>query len=138
MARGSRGTRRESSNQGDGNRDASTVRQTIVETLEAPRLTGITTECFARFREERAIYERRVLEKNAQEGVHVEVTSYRNSIDESVLALMIRANWVDASDVEQLSEEQLQACVLERSRVDPMHYDLAQLERGIENVKLKV
>ena len=44
--------------------DASTVRQTIMEILEAPRLTGTTTDAFEKLKQSRTIYERRLQEKN--------------------------------------------------------------------------
>jgi len=43
---------------------SSTVRQTIVETVEAPRLEGITTADFVKFKQDREVYERRIAEKN--------------------------------------------------------------------------
>lgn len=42
-----------------------TVKQTIVETIEAPRLSGIETTDFVTFREKRANYERLLTEKNS-------------------------------------------------------------------------
>ena len=115
---------------------AGTVRQTIVETLEAPRLTGITTADFVQFKQRREVYERRVSEKNSQEGFDVPLTSYSSSVEEPILALMIRASWIKAESVNSITEEQLKMCVYERSRIDPSEYDLAQIEKGIADVRL--
>lgn len=72
----------------------STVRQTIVESLEAPRLTGIEVRDFVLFKERRVIYERQFTEKSAEQRVPIPKISLRNSIDPNVLRLFIRANWV--------------------------------------------
>ena len=87
----------------DGN--SSTVKQTIVETLEAPRLNGISTQDFVKFKQDRAIYERRAAKKNYQDGVTVALTSYRNSIKNPILALMLRAEWVTAPDTDCTTED---------------------------------
>ena len=47
---------------GDGSL-ASTVRQTIVETIEAPRLLGLSTGDFVKFKNDRELYERRIAEE---------------------------------------------------------------------------
>ena len=117
---------------------AGTVRQNIVETLEAPRLTGITTEAFVKFKQNRAIYERRVQEKNNQDGVEVQLTSYRSSVEEPILALMLRAKWIEADSIEFITEDQLKACIEINSCLDPAEYDLAQIEAGIAQVKLGI
>ena len=113
-----------------------TVRQTIVETLEAPRLSGVSTEDFVKFKNAREIYERRLEAKNKDEGINVGATSFRDSVDELVLGLMIRAKWIEATDVENVTESQIRECVKTRSSVAPARYDLAEIERGIQGLKL--
>ena len=130
MTRGTRGR-----NGPDGN--SSTVKQTIVETLEAPRLNGISTQDFVKFKQDREIYERRAAEKNSQDGVTVALTSHRNSIENPILALVLRAEWVAASDTDSITEDQIRSCIQMRSRIDPADYNLAQIEKGIQHVRLR-
>ena len=113
-----------------------TVRQTIVETLEAPRLTGVSTGDFVKFKNSREIYERRLEAKNRDDSVNVPATSYRDCVDELVLGLMIRASWVKADSIDEITEKQIEECVNKRSHIPPASYDLAEIERGIRNVKL--
>lgn len=64
---------------------SSRIRQTIVETVEAPRLEGITITGFVKFKHDRAMYERRIEEKNSGPKVEVQMTTYIDSVDPSVL-----------------------------------------------------
>ena len=114
----------------------STVRQTIVETLEAPRLSNIRTEDFVKFKERRAIYERKANAKNQESGFEVPLTSYRDSIDESVLDLFVLSSWVDASCIEDITEEQLKAVIKDRSIIPEDDYDLGKIERVTADIKL--
>jgi len=114
----------------EGNR-GDTVRQTIVETIEAPRLRDVSTSDFVEFQERREIYERQVSEKNTEAGVQIPLTTYRNSIDSAILELFVVAEWVP------VTEEQLRKCVREHARVDPKEYDLARIERELAGIKLE-
>ena len=118
--------------------DAETVRQTIVETIEAPRLKDIGTESFVEFKRRREIYERQIAEKNTEHGVNVPLTSYRSTITEPVLEMMVMAKWVSATDVASITEEQLKSCIDERARIKVEDYDLAYIQNGIKDVKLNM
>ena len=112
------------------------VRQTIVETLEAPRLIGISTEDFVSFKQKREIYERRVNEKSAEQGVPIPATSYRNSIQNPILEMFVVAQWVPMSSVAEITEDNLKACVKHRSEIKPEDHDLAQIEKGIHKLSM--
>ncbi len=76
--------------------DIETVKQRIVETIEASRLTDIRTSDLVAFMEKRAIYERQMAEiENADSNVCLPLTTYRNSTDDSLLQLCDIANWVE-------------------------------------------
>ena len=79
----------------DLNASNETVKQTIVETLEALWLTGIDISDFVSFKERREIYETKVTEKSLEQKIKIATTSYRNSIDRSLLEIFIIAKWVD-------------------------------------------
>ncbi len=51
------------------------VGTSLVEAIEAPRLTGITTAEFVAFKEARDLYERRVAEKSSITGIDVPMTA---------------------------------------------------------------
>ena len=88
-----------------------TVKQTIVESLEAPRLTGIDVKDFVRFRELRSIYERKLAEHNRDQNKNVPRTTLRNSISNDLLRMFIRIKWVPETDIEEISDESLIQCI---------------------------
>ena len=49
---------------------------------------------------------------------------------------MLRAEWVTAPDTDSITEDQILSCIEMRSRIDPADYDLAQIEKGIQHVRL--
>ena len=55
--------------------NCSTVRETIVETSEAPKCTVITTEDFIKCQRAHEIYKRRVAETNNRDDIEVPLTS---------------------------------------------------------------
>ena len=77
-------------------------------------------------------------EKNNQECVEIQLTSYRASVEETILSLMVWAKWIEALSIEFITEDQLKACIEVKSCDDPAEYDLAQIEAGIAHVKLSI
>lgn len=119
---------------GGRSRRVETVRQTILESVEAPHLTDVTTGDFVRFKERSSVYERQVVEKDSETGIQVPLTSYRNSIELSILELFVMVNWVPVDKVESITEAHIHECVEKRSHFDPTDYDLARIEREIQYV----
>jgi len=116
--------------------DASAIRQTIVETLDAPRLGGITTEDFVLFKQKREVYERRVMEKSLEQGMNIPATSYLNSIEKPILDILVTAQWVPVGTAADITEAHLKKCVEERAEIKPEDYDLAQIESGISRIRM--
>jgi len=113
-----------------------TVRQTIVETVEAPRLTGLTTADFVEFKHAREVYERRIAEKNSDPNVSVQLTSYKDSIDPSVLQIFAIGDWVPVDKVAEITEQHLKDCIEARAVVKPKDYDLAKLEEELSSLRM--
>lgn len=105
--------------------------------MEAPRLSNIRTEDFVQFKEKRAIYERKINAKRSESSIEVPLTSYRYSIDESVLDLFVLSSWIEAAFMEEITEEQVKGVVENRSKVSEDQYDLGKIERVIQNTKLQ-
>lgn len=97
---------------------ADTVKQTIVETIEAPRLTNIDGSDFVTFTESDSIYEKKIEEKNKESGMKIPLTTYRSSVDELVLELFLIANWIKAEDVANVIEKQIKKCIKTRTRFE--------------------
>eukprot|EP00171_Calliarthron_tuberculosum_P003196 IDg3196t1 len=95
----------------EDNAKGDTVKQTIVETVEAPRLTDVATSDFVTFKMRRQTYERVISEKNYDPLVNIPLTTYKSSISKHVQQLFVLANWVSASNLDDITEEQLKACV---------------------------
>jgi len=66
----------------------------------------------------------------------IPLTTYRNSIDEAVLRLLVIATWVPTESVEEISEDHLAKCVEERARVELGDYDLCRIEFELKDVRL--
>ena len=113
----------------------STIRQTIVETLEAPRLLGIEIRDFVEFREKRKLYERRLKEKNLEQNSSVPTTSLRNSIEDSVLKIFIRMRWIPETDMTSIKEESLKECIEHRSKIESKKYDIFFLDKLVKRLK---
>ena len=119
------------------NEGFATVKQTIVASLEAPRLTDITTEAIAVFKEQRATYERQVDEKNSDSSTQITKTTYRNSVDQSVLDVFVMAQWVPVHSVEEVTEQQIRDCIDNRAEVAVQDYDAGKIEQDIKDVKME-
>lgn len=114
-----------------------TVKQTIVETLEAPRLSGIDTSDCVKFKELRDIYERRVEETRAEQGSTLPATTYLSSIEEAVLHMFIVARGVPVNSIEEISEAHVKDCIEQEAIIQPGDYDLAQSDRAVQEKKLE-
>lgn len=113
-----------------------TVKQTIVETVEAPRLTDIATVDFVQFKIARAAYERIISEKNEDPAVNIPLTTYKSSISAPIQQLFVLANWVPVNTVEKITEAHLKKCVEDKACVKPDDYDLAHLDNELKDVKM--
>lgn len=113
-----------------------TVKQTIVESLHAPRLSAIDTSDFVSFKERRKTYERKVEEKSLEQKVKICTTSYRNSIDDSLLQIFIIVGSVSETDVEGITEESIKKCIDERSKGHAEQYELAVIEKQLPSLQL--
>ena len=114
----------------------STVKQTIVETIEAPRLENFEVPELVIFKEKRLVYERRVAQKNEDRSVNIPLTTYRDSVSENVLRMFVTAKWIQADSVQEMTEEQLRDCIEQRGRVHESEYNLANVERKLAKVAL--
>ena len=77
----------------DGGRN-DTVKQTIVETVEVPRLNDKGTSDFVKFKIAREAYERIINEKNLDPNVEIPLTRYKSSIPKPMQQLFVLAGWI--------------------------------------------
>ena len=113
-----------------------TIRQTIVETLEAPRLVGIEVKDFVEFREKRHEYERKLAERNAEQNTNVPRTTIRNSIDNDLLKMFIRMQWIPETELSKITEESLITCINTQSSVPKKEYDVNYLDKQVSKLKM--
>ena len=59
-------------------------------------------------------------------------------MDDSLLEAIIIAQWVKESDVDKISEENLQKCIQERSTVCIENYELYVIEKGLNALHLDI
>ena len=102
---------------GDG---VTSVHQTIVSNLDAPRLNRITTPDIVEFYRLRQVYVNRIAEKNAEPGVNVAAASLKSTISPDVLHIFVLAGWVEeVTKVSELTDEVLMMALQKRSIVEP-------------------
>ena len=94
-----------------------TFKQTIDETVEAPRLNDIGTSDFVKFKIARETYERIINEKNLDPNVEIPLTTYKSSIPKPIQQLFVLAGWVPVDKIEDILEEHLVDCISERACV---------------------
>eukprot|EP00737_Agarophyton_chilense_P000949 gb/GEZJ01001057.1/.p1 GENE.gb/GEZJ01001057.1/~~gb/GEZJ01001057.1/.p1 ORF type:complete len:583 (-),score=92.79 gb/GEZJ01001057.1/:1849-3597(-) len=116
--------------------NSTTVRQTIISNLEAPRLQGVATKHFTYFLKLRELYEKQISEKNRELGLTITPTSFKASIDDSLLKIFITAEWISATAVSEITEDELTKCIKERASFKPEGNDLFRIENIIRNVKM--
>ena len=120
----------------NGEKDSDeTVRQTIVETLEAPMLKGVSTEEFVRFKRSRHLYEKKMAEKKANGETNAVLTSYRNSMEDSLLREFLTAHWIKRGSVDEITKDDTKACVDAQARTDSeVDQDFALVDAAIKEV----
>ena len=114
-----------------------TVRQTIVETIAAPILGGIKTKDSVLFRQKRKIYELRISEKNADGNTDIQLTTYCDFIPKPFLRISVLGDWVSATTIESITEEELKDCIEGKACVNPNEYELGKIDREIRNLKME-
>lgn len=115
---------------------ASTVKQTIVAHLEAPRLQGTTTKDFTKFVRERELYEKQVAEKNLSPDVSINAVTYKASIDDSILRMFMTFGWIPADTVDEISEQSLKDCIQKRANREPKDHELGRVDTIVSNVHM--
>ena len=113
------------------------VRQTIVESLEAPMLQGITVAHCVAFRRNREIYERKVAEKNSESGIQVQETTYLNSVPSHMLKMMILGRFISAKHPSEVTNEQVKRCIELRAKIHLNEYNINLIEHRIQHIKLE-
>ena len=114
-----------------------TIKQTIIETIEAPRLENIIVRDSVAFKESRIIYERRISKKNADAAVQMPLSTYKISINESVLELFVTENCVDSTSVDRITEDRIKSYIDKLTHVEENDYDLGSFERNIRTVSME-
>ena len=116
--------------------EESTVRQTIVASLEAPRLKGTTTKHFNLFTRERDLYEKKLAEKNREPGVNVPATTFKASIEDNMLRLFLAFGWIDQNDIADVTEDELKECIRTRASRVPKDNELGRVDAAVTGVKM--
>lgn len=118
--------------------NGTTVRQTIVSSIEAPKLRGVSTKHFIEFRKNRELYEKQINEKNQEPGTRVPLISYKSSIENADLNIFIAAGWVSAATIDHITELQIRQCIEDRCHrvLDGEHLHI--IEDAVKKVAMKM
>lgn len=113
-----------------------TARETVISCVEAPRLKGVSIRQFIEFRRLRDLYEKQVLEKRRHIKEDIIPTFLRASIEDDDLRICIAAGWIDASSIEQITEEQIRQCIDERCKRETTGEQLYLVHQSVKNVTM--
>lgn len=114
------------------------VRQAIISNFEAPRLQAVSLRHVVEFRTLREINEQRIEEKNNEPGTDIVPMSYRASFFEVDLKIFIAAQWVMASSVDEITEEQIISVVAENCKIKETGEQLSLIEEAVKRVEMKM
>ena len=112
------------------------MKQTILANYESPRLKGTTMKDIKTYRRTRELYEKQIAEKNGQPGVNFTAGTYRASIDERFLRMFVMFGWVEATDIMNITEEELNKCIKTRANRKPKDHELGRVENIVARVKM--
>ena len=110
------------------------MRKTIVETLEAPRLERFDLKDLTKFQHARKIYESKVAEKNKEKGVNMTLATYRSSISEYDLEMLVRMKKIDAATVDEVTENDLKNFIETKATVELSEIHVQHVEKAVVNV----
>lgn len=116
----------------------STVKETVINCLEAPSLRGVSTRHFIEFKRLRLLYEKQIEEKSRQLKEEIVPTSYRASIEDDDLRTFITAGWIEANSIDELTERQIQECVESRCHRPIDGEKLYMLEQAVRGVSMQM
>lgn len=94
--------------------NATTMREIVVASLEAPKLRGLSTHHSIELRRAIGLYEKQIEEKNKQSDVQIAATTYKASVEDSDEGILLAAGWIQAALVSQVTELWLKQCVEDR------------------------
>lgn len=122
-----------------GSKKPATVKQTILKSLEAPRLNGVEARDFVMFLNRRQEYVRKVEEKAVENGIErskAPITSLRNSMERTLIQLFVLTKWVPETSVDTVSEASLLACIQKKAVVKVGDYDFSLIERHLADIRM--
>lgn len=111
-----------------------TVRETVINCIEAPRLKGLSTGEFIEFKKLRDLYEKQIEEKSRHRKEEIFATSYKASIEDDDLEIFIAAGWIEASSVDEIAERQIVQCIEERCKREVNGEQLYLVDQAVKNV----
>lgn len=120
------------------NEALSTICQTIITNIEAPKLTGASTQNFVEFKRKRELYEKQVQKRNKEPNNQVVPFSLRASIDDADLRIFIAAGWITAQTIDSITEQQLMDCVSKRCERDENGEDLYLITEATRKVSIEM
>lgn len=109
----------------------------MIACVEAPRLNEIATSQFIESKCLRTLYKKQVREKSKQLKENPIHTSYRASIEDGDLMIVVAAGWVDSASIDELTETQIQQCLDDRCKQEITGEQLYLVDPVISNVSME-
>lgn len=116
----------------------STIKETVIRCVEAPRLKGVSTRNFIEFKRLRELYEKQIEEKGTQLQGDIIPTSYRACIEDVDLEIFLAAGWIKAPSIDQLTEAQIRQCIDERRKKGVNGEQLYLVDQAVRSVSMNM
>lgn len=83
------------------------IRQTIAFSIQAPGFQAVSIKRVVNFKIHHEFYKKHIKRKNRELNSNVHIVSYKASIVDADLHLFIGAGWIEASSIENITEEKI-------------------------------
>lgn len=114
------------------------VKEMVINSVEAPRLRGISTRHFIEFKRLRTLCEKQIEEKSRQLKEEIVPTSYRASIQVEDRKTFIAAGCIEANSIDKLSERKIQQWVKDKCKRKVDGEQLYLVEKAIRGVNMQM
>lgn len=116
----------------------STVRESVITCIEAPRLKGISIKGFIEFKRKSDTYERQIEKKSRQIKEALIPTSLNAFIEDEDHQIFILAGWLETLSVDETAERQIKECVDETCKQKVNGEHLYLIDEAVRRVNMRM
>ena len=81
------------------------------------------------FMQKGEVYERCIAEKKSDGRTDIQLTTYCDSIPKPILRIFVLGDWVSATSIDSITEQQLKGFIEGKACVNPDDYELGKIDQ---------